>query len=65
MYKVICKFMDLQDENYIYEVGATYPRKGSNPNEDRIAELASDRNKIGQPLIKEQPKPKRRKKADA
>lgn len=73
MYKVIVRFMDLQDNNHIYEVDDTYPREESDPSFDRIRELASDSNKIGKPLIEEikeepieeKPKPKRRKKADA
>lgn len=52
MYKVIARFADLKDENHIYEIGDTYPRKGSKPSEERIEELASDKNKIGIPLIK-------------
>ena len=64
MYKVIERFADLQDENHIYEIGDTYPRKGSKPSEERIEELASDQNKIGIPLIKleEVKKPKTAKK---
>lgn len=51
MYKVILRFADLQDMNHIYEVGDTYPRKGSDPTKERIQELASDANKIGKVLI--------------
>lgn len=59
MYKVIARFADLQDENHIYEIGDTYPRKGSKPSKERIEELAGDTNKIGIPLIKsEEPKAK-------
>lgn len=59
MYKVIERFADLQDDNHIYEIGDTFPRKGSKPSKERIEELASDSNKIGIPLIKlEEPKPK-------
>ena len=72
MYKVICRFADLQDDSHVYEVGDIYPRKGSDPSFDRIRELASDSNKIGKPLIEEikeepieeKPKQKKRKKAD-
>lgn len=52
MYKVIRYFTDLQDDDYIYREGDTYPRKGLKPTADRINELASDRNKRGLPLIK-------------
>lgn len=53
MWKVIKYFTDLQDENYAYNVGDTYPRKGLNPSEERIAELSGSDNKQGVPLIKE------------
>ena len=52
MYKVIRYFTDLQDDDYIYREGDTYPRKGLKPTADRINELASDKNKRGLPLIK-------------
>ena len=50
MYKVIERFMDLQDDNYIYEVGDAYPREGADPTLERIRELASNSNKIGKSL---------------
>ena len=53
MYKVIKYFTDLQDGHYAYNVGDTYPRKGLNPSEERIAELSGSDNKQGVPLIKE------------
>ena len=60
MYKVIERFMDLQDDNYIYEVGDSYPREGADPTLERIRALASNSNKIGKPLIEEvAEKPKR------
>ena len=63
MYKVIERFMDLQDDNYIYEVGDAYPREGADPTLERIRELASNSNKIGKPLIEEfAEKPKRTRK---
>lgn len=52
MYKVICRFADLKDNNRVYEVGDKYPRKGLNPTDERIAELSGKENKIGEPLIK-------------
>ena len=51
MYKVIKFFTDLQDNNYPYGVGDTYPRQGLTVTEERIAELAGSNNKQGQPLI--------------
>ena len=50
-YKVIVRFMDLQDENHIYEVGDTFPRDGVKVGTNRINELMSCENKIGCPLI--------------
>lgn len=49
--RVIKKFTDLQDGNHVYNVGDVYPREGYTPSEERIAELASDKNKQGVPLI--------------
>lgn len=51
MYKVIKFFVDLQDNNQPYNVGDTFPRKGLEVSEERLAELASDKNKQGVPLI--------------
>lgn len=53
MFKVIYKFADLQDNKTVYKVGDTYPRKGYEPTEKRIAELLGKRNKIGKKLIEE------------
>lgn len=53
MWKVVKYFTDLQDDNYAYNVGDTYPREGLNPSEDRFAELSGSDNKQGVPLIKE------------
>ena len=66
MYKVIKSFTDLQDNNYAYYVGDTFPRNGVEVDADRLSELASCKNRIGVPLIEEvEEKPKRtRKKKD-
>ena len=66
MYKVIKSFTDLQDNNYAYYVGDTCPHNGVEVDAERIAELASDKNRLGVPLIEEiAEKPKRtRKKKD-
>ena len=66
MYKVIKKFRDLQDNNHAYSVGDTFPRNSVEAGAERIAELASDKNRLGVPLIGEiAEKPKRtRKKKD-
>ena len=59
MYKVVKRFADLKDNSRIYDVGDTYPRKNFKPSDERLAELASDKNKQGTPLIKEvKPTPK-------
>ena len=55
MYRVIKHFVDLQDNNYKYDVGDTYPRNGLNVLQSRINELASDKNKQKTPLIEEMP----------
>lgn len=65
MYKVIESFTDLQDNNYVYYVGDTFPRNGVEVGAERIAELASDKNRLGVPLIErvtEKPKRTRKKK---
>ena len=63
MYKVIKYFTDLQDNNYAYYVGDTFPRNGVDVDAERIAELASDKNRLGVPLIEEvAEKPKRTRK---
>ena len=68
MYRVIKAFVDLQDNNYKYDVGDTYPRKGLNVLQSRINELASDKNLQKTPLIEEIPEkveePKKKKSAE-
>ena len=66
MYRVIKSFTDLQDNNYAYSVGDTFPHNGVEVDDERIAELSSDKNLQGVPLIEEVvEKPKRtRKKKD-
>ena len=63
MYKVIKSFTDLQDNNYAYYVGDTFPRNGIEAGAERVAELSSDKNLQGVPLIEEvAEKPKRTRK---
>ena len=67
MYKVIKSFTDLQDNNYAYYVGDTFPHNGVEVGDERIAELASDKNLQGIPLIEEveeKQKRKRKKKSE-
>ena len=65
MYRVIKAFTDLQN-HHAYSVGDTFPHNGVEVDAERIAELASDKNRLGIPLIAEiAEKPKRtRKKKD-
>ena len=67
MYRVIKSFTDLQDNNYAYYVGDTFPHNGVEVVAERIAELASDKNRLGVPLIEdvaEKPKRTRKQKAE-
>ena len=67
MYKVIESFTDLQDNNYVYCVGDTFPRNGVVAGAERVAELSSDKNLQGVPLIEEvteKPKRTRKKKSE-
>ena len=52
-YKVIKYFTDLQDNEYAYKTGDTFPRDGVEVSEARIKELSSDKNKRKMPLIEE------------
>ena len=62
-YKVIKLFTDLHDNDYLYNVGDTFPRKGISVTEERIAELSGSDNKQHTPLIKKV-EPKRKKASD-
>ena len=63
MYKVIKSFTDLQDNNYAYYVGDTFPHNGVEAGAERVAELSSDKSLQGVPLIEEVvEKPKRTRK---
>ena len=55
MFRVITHFTDMQDNNFAYQVGDEYPRKGLSVLPSRIKELASDKNRQGVPLIEEIP----------
>ena len=60
MYKVIKPFYDLKDNNHVYSVGDTFTHNGVEVDAERIAELSSDMNRLGIPLIEEvAEKPKR------
>ena len=49
---VYSRFKDLKDNNHIYRKGDVYPREGLEPTKERIKELSSKKNKIGEVLIK-------------
>lgn len=64
MYRVIKAFTDLK-ASHVYYVGDTFPHDGVEVDAERIAELESDKNRIGVPLIEaieEKPKRTRKKK---
>ena len=45
----------MRDNNFAYQVGDEYPRKGMSVLPSRIRELATDKNRQGVPLIEEIP----------
>ena len=66
MYRVVKRFYDLK-ANHAYSVGYTFPHNGVEVDAERITELASDKNRMGIPLIEEiaeKPKRTRRKKEE-
>ena len=52
-YRVVEMFTDLQDNNYKYEVGSTFPRKGKRVTKKRLQELSTVNNKRKTILIEE------------
>ena len=55
MFRVIKHFTDMQDNDFSYQVGDEYPRKGMSVLPSRINELAGKKNRQGCPLIEEIP----------
>ena len=51
MYRVIASFIDLKDGEHPYSVGDAFPREGHTVSEERIKELAGNKNKRKTPLI--------------
>lgn len=51
MYKVIEYFTDLQDDDYTYNVGDTFPRKGLTVSKERLTELSTKNNRQNKRLI--------------
>jgi len=50
-FKVQAYFTDLQDNEHVYHTGDIFPREGLEVSDERIAELSSNQNKRGVPLI--------------
>ena len=65
MYRALKRFYDLQN-NHAYSVGDVFPHDGVEIDAERIAELISNKNRLGVPLIEEiqinPPKAKKKKK---
>lgn len=57
MFKVIKFFTDLQDNDFPYEVGDPFPRKGLEVTEERLTELLGCDNLQKQPLIEKAAEP--------
>ena len=53
MYKVLVNFADLQDNNYRYQAGDEFPRKGMKVSAARLDELLTDKNRRRKPMIVE------------
>jgi hypothetical protein len=51
MYKVVAKFLDLEDNKREYKVGETFPREGVEVSERRLAILSTDQNAAKKVLI--------------
>lgn len=52
-YKVIRSFKELKHNGHIYEVGDTYPKKGSKATKARLEELSTTKNKYKKIYIEE------------
>lgn len=52
-YKATVYFTDLKDNNYAYNAGDIFPRRGYRVSKKRIAELAGCDNRRGYPVIEE------------
>lgn len=51
MYIATTRFVDLEDDEHIYNIGDTYPRDGLTVSRERIIELITTKNKRNMPLI--------------
>ncbi|SUN47776.1 phage protein [Streptococcus dysgalactiae subsp. dysgalactiae] len=50
-YTVKARFFDLLDNSFLYEVGDSFPRKGYEPNKERLESLLSSNNTEHKPFI--------------
>lgn len=53
MYRAIVRFVDLQDNNHLYQAGDIFPREGTKVSDKRLQELLSDANRRHKPMIEE------------
>lgn len=51
MYKAILFFKDLHDNRFEYRPGDVFPRSGLKVSQERLDELATNKNRRGKPLI--------------
>ena len=51
MYKVLNKFADFLDNDFVYEVGDAYPREGFEPTNSRLEQLSEFIHALGGPAI--------------
>lgn len=51
MYKCKVYFEDLHDKSFKYRPGDIFPRSGLKVSPERLAELSTDKNRRGKPLI--------------
>ena len=58
MYRALMHFTDLQDNNYKYQAGDVFPRKGLKVSDERLNELLSDKNRRHKPVIEKVEEPK-------
>lgn len=61
MWRVIRDFYDLQDGNFFYKVGDTFPRAGKVVSDDRLEFLSSDKNLLKTPVVEKVPEKVNRK----
>lgn len=54
-YHAVVDFVDLQDENRFYHAGDPFPREGKAVSAERFDELATNKNRMGYPLIAPDP----------